>query len=66
VRGFPVHPLAQAEVQRGLLQTVEVPEDPQAIVLTDDFNPIDFRDLAIKEDVRRQILGTTDWDILLD
>lgn len=66
VRGFPIHPLAQAEVQRGLLQTVEVPDDPQAIVLTDDFNPIDFRDLAIKEDVRRQILVTTDWDILLD
>ncbi|HET9701964.1 MAG TPA: fused MFS/spermidine synthase [Burkholderiales bacterium] len=66
VRGFPVHPLAQAEVQRGLLKAIEVPDDPQAIVLTDDFNPIDFRDLAIKEDVRRQILVTTDWDILLD
>ncbi|HEX9179689.1 MAG TPA: hypothetical protein VF859_04785, partial [Burkholderiales bacterium] len=62
----PVHPLAQAGVQRGLLQAIEVADDPVAIVLTDDFNPIDFRDLPIKEAVRRQILATTDWDILLD
>lgn len=66
LRGFPVHPLAQAGVQRGLLQAIEVPDDPKALVLTDDFNPIDFRDLPIKEAVRQQILATTDWDILLD
>jgi spermidine synthase len=66
LREFPVHPLAQAGVRRGLAQPAPVPEDPRAIILTDDFNPIDFRDLAIKEAVRRQILATTDWDILLD
>lgn len=66
LRGFPIHPLAQAGVQRGLLQSIDVPDDPDAIVLTDDFNPIDFRDLPVKEAVRRQILATTDWDILLD
>jgi hypothetical protein len=34
-------------------------------VLTDDFNPIDVRDLWLKEKVRRTILETTDPDILL-
>jgi len=65
IEGFPVHSLAQAAVRRGLARPLELPEDPKAIILTDDFNPIDFRDLEIKEAVRRQILATTDWDILL-
>ena len=35
------------------------------MLLTDDYNPIDFYDLWLKEKVRRTILETTDWDILL-
>ncbi len=65
VQDFPVHPLTQAAVRRALARPLELPDDPVAMVLTDDFNPIDFRDLKIKESVRRQILSTTDWDILL-
>jgi spermidine synthase len=60
-----VHPLAQRGVHYGLAHQVEPQAVAQAIVLTDDFNPIDLRDLALKERVRRRILETTHWDILL-
>lgn len=65
IQAFPVHPLTQAAVRQGLASPLQLPDDPKAILLTDDFNPIDFRDLEIKEAVRRQILATTDWDVLL-
>lgn len=35
------------------------------MLLTDDYNPVDFYDLPLKEKVRRTILDSTDWDILL-
>ena len=41
------------------------PEDAPAIVLTDDYNPIDFFDAGLRESVRRQIIQSTDWDMLL-
>lgn len=60
-----VHPLAQRGVRHGLAGAVAVPENPEAIVLTDDFNPIDVRDVWLKERVRRTILETTPAEILL-
>jgi spermidine synthase len=62
---FPVHPLAQAGVRRGMKNTYHFPASTAAIVLTDDYNPVDFYDLWMKENLRRLILETTDWDILL-
>lgn len=62
---FPVHPLAAKLVHASLTGPVPLGEDSRAIVLTDDFNPIDLRDLWLKEKVRRNILETTDWDVLL-
>ena len=61
----PIHPLPEKWVRHGLSHTVAVPDAPDAIVLTDDFNPIDVRDIWLKERVRRTILGTTHPDILL-
>jgi spermidine synthase len=60
-----VHPLAEAGVRHGLAGPVAVPDHPDAIVLSDDFNPIDVRDIWLKEKVRRTILDTTPADILL-
>jgi spermidine synthase len=60
-----VHPLAEAGVRHGLAGAVAVPDHADAIVLTDDFNPIDVRDIWLKERVRRTILETTPADILL-
>jgi spermidine synthase len=62
---FPVHPLAEAGVRQGLQNTYRFPVNTPAMLLTDDYNPIDFYDLWLKEKVRRTILETTDWDILL-
>jgi len=61
----PIHPLAEKWVRYGLSHTVAVPDTPEAITLTDDFNPIDVRDIWLKERVRRIILETTHPDILL-
>ena len=61
----PVHSLAQRGVHYGLAHQVEPQAWAQSMVLTDDFNPIDLRDLALKERVRRRILDTTHWDVLL-
>ena len=41
------------------------PEDAPAIVLTDDYNPVDFHDAWLREYVRREILRTTDWEMLM-
>jgi hypothetical protein len=41
------------------------PPDTPAILLTDDFNPMDVHDAWLRERVRRNILETTDWGILL-
>jgi spermidine synthase len=60
-----VHPLAEAGVRQGLQNTYRFPVSTPAMLLTDDYNPIDFYDLWLKEKVRRTILETTDWDILL-
>lgn len=62
---FPVHPLAAVGVRQGMQNTYRFPASTPAILLTDDYNPIDFYDLWLKERVRRAILETTDWDILL-
>ncbi len=42
-----------------------MPEKAEAIILTDEYNPIDFYDMELKERVRKLILEGSDWDILL-
>lgn len=38
--------------------------DPAAIILTDDYNPVDFYDTWLKEELRKNILNSQDADIL--
>lgn len=58
-----IHPLA-ADVA-GLLQTPALPiQHRDATPLTDDFNPLDLRDIRLKERVRRELLETTPPTIL--
>lgn len=63
--GQALHPLARDSVNRAMQSHFEFPADTPAFILTDDFNPIDLRDLWMKEKVRKIILDTTDHDILL-
>jgi len=60
-----IHPLAARGVRHALSHRVEPASTADAVILTDDFNPIDLQDLALKERVRRQILESTDWRLLL-
>jgi spermidine synthase len=64
VQRFPVHPLAERIVRHALANEYRFPEDTPAMLLTDDYNPLDFFDLDMKENVRRAIIDGTDWDIL--
>lgn len=61
----PIHPMARDLVTHALQNRFNFPLDTPTMLLTDDFNPIDLRDLRMKEDVRRNILETIDFDILL-
>lgn len=63
--GQSVHPMAKELVRQSLARRFSFPAATPAMILTDDFNPIDLRDLWIKEEIRGNILRTTDPDILL-
>jgi len=62
---FQTHASVQRMVSTNLGKQFVFPADTPAIVLTDDYNPIDFFDGWLRETVRGMILETTDWDILI-
>ena len=62
---FQAHSSVIDMVFQNLNRQIQFPSGTPAIVLTDDFNPIDFYDGWLRENVRKTILETTDWDILL-
>lgn len=62
---FQTHPSVRRTVFGNLGRRFEFPPGTPAIVLTDDYNPIDFFDGWLRETVRKMILQTTDWDILI-
>ncbi len=63
--GFPVHPIPSAQVFANLGRTLDSPSDDRAVLLTDDYNPMDFYDAELRESVRRHILDNTHPEILL-
>ncbi|WP_426415381.1 fused MFS/spermidine synthase [Aestuariirhabdus sp. LZHN29] len=65
IRQFPVHPMAREQVQANLGRRFEFPADARAIVLTDDYNPMDFFDSDTREGVREIIINSTPWEILI-
>jgi hypothetical protein len=48
-----------------LIAPYEFPAKTPSMLLTDDFNPMDVHDAWLRERVRRNILETTNWGILL-
>ena len=52
-------PWVEAVVRPALRTPVSLPADAPFMLLTDDHNPIDARDLWLKERVRREILDST-------
>ena len=63
-RDFPVHRLAERAVREVMGRTFSFPPNAPAITLTDDYNPLDFYDTWLKEELRRNILKKQDADIL--
>lgn len=60
------YPNAVNMVLDNLRNQFHFPSGTPAIVLTDDYNPIDFYDSWLRETVRKNILQTTNWDILIN
>ena len=64
---IPVHPFAIKGVRNFSKNIFSFNEkDYPSMMLRDDFNPMDCFDIDLKENVRRDILKSTDWDILLN
>ena len=61
---FPVHRLARSSVFPNIHTPYPFEVDKDAIILTDDYNPIDILDSSVREGVRRKILSGTPWRIL--
>ncbi|MGE5238660.1 MAG: fused MFS/spermidine synthase [Chloroflexota bacterium] len=66
IRDASVHFLAKEEVSTFAGKRFRFPGGVEAVVLTDEYNPVDFYDVWLKEKVRRAVLETTDWDMLID
>jgi len=62
--GMDVSRFARQEVLANIGNRFVFPETTEAIVLTDDYNPIDVFDSDLREGVRKAILDSTHWDIL--
>jgi spermidine synthase len=51
-------------VRNSLTQTFTFPRQTPAILLSDDFNPVDFYDIWLKELLRKKTIEAIDFDIL--
>ncbi len=65
VGAAPVHPMARDGVRNAWKRVRAPPQRADAVLLTDEYNPVDLFDLEIREEIRRTILETTPWAILL-
>jgi len=62
---FPIHPYAMESFIHMKKGAYKIPQHEEAIILTDDYNPIDVFDIWLKEKTREGIIGNTPWDILI-
>jgi len=65
IGNMTIHLDAKDNVLRSMQQPYSLPQHIDAMILSDNYNPVDFYDLWLKEQVRKIILDTTDFDILL-
>lgn len=65
IHRLAIHPMAAALVRPALVRPLALPARLSAAILTDDYNPLDVRDLWIKEWLRKAIIDSTHIDILL-
>lgn len=62
---FQSHARVSEQVFANLGRRYEFPAHTPAMILTDAYNPVDFFDGWLRETVRKSILESTNWDILI-
>jgi spermidine synthase len=65
IRNFPVHPLAGDDVTGIMGKTFSFKAGTPAIVLTDDYNPVDFHDTWLKEELRKKIIKFSEAEMII-
>lgn len=60
-----IHPFFEPFIRANLGNRFEFPAGTPAMILTDNYNPIDFYDFWLRELIRKNILETIDWDLLV-
>ena len=65
LKSIDIHPRLEKSVRAQLGTRFTFPAGTPAIVLTDDYNPIDFYDSWLREYIRNGLLKGMDWDILI-
>ncbi len=60
-----IHPMAETLARQALRHPLQLPDRLPGAILTDNYNPIDVRDLWLKEWLRGNILAATEFDLLL-
>ena len=63
-RIFTIHPFFEKTIRDNLGTRFYFPAGTRAIILTDNYNPVDFYDFWLRELIRKMILDTIDWDLL--
>jgi spermidine synthase len=64
VPNLNIHPDSEKFVLNKMQQTFSFPPQTPAMVLSDDFNPVDFYDMWLKEMLRDKTIEDIDFDIL--
>ena len=62
---FTIHPFFEKGIRTNLGNRFDFPVGTHAMILTDNYNPIDFYDFWLREFIRKSILDTIDWDLLV-
>jgi hypothetical protein len=66
IEQMTIHPMAETVARHALDHPLRLPDTLPGAILTDDHNPVDIRDLWLKEWLRENILASTHIDILLN
>ncbi len=65
IPGFDIHGIVKPLVMSYLRAPFHFPERDDAIVLTDDYNPMDYFDAPLREVIRSRVIGMSGLDLLL-
>jgi hypothetical protein len=65
LREYPVNSSVRGQVHDLFGKRLYIPADEHAIILTDDYNPIDFHNLPLHEKLRENIIKHTHLELLL-